>query len=57
MNEMSMQQNEKRIKIDYGKLEDRLKEEGFLQVEIEHIKAAIQKSSKRIIKSIKNFGN
>lgn len=45
------QNNEKRIKIDVPKMERLLEEDGFLQIEIDHIKDAIQKSSKRIIKS------
>ncbi len=57
MNQMSMSTNQKRIKIDYGKLEERLKEDGFLQIEIEHIKTAIKNSSQRIIRSIKDFRN
>ncbi len=49
--------NQKRIKIDYGKLKDRLKEEGFLYEEIDHIIDAVKKSSKRLIKSINSIGN
>lgn len=58
MNQMSMEQpQQKRINIDVNKMERLLKEDGFLSEEINHIKMAIDKSSKRIIKSFNSLRN